>query len=70
MNYFEFQYQMYCMIKKGDYCWFKNEGYNLCVAKFVRYDDTKQKYIAINEFDGSYSYFDYCEKFIGELPTI
>ena len=58
--------------KKGDWCWFWNEGAIITVLELLEIvDDGNRKYFAampnIPHFLGGY--YQYCEPFLGKLPT-
>ena len=58
--------------KKGDWCWFWNEGAIITVLELLEIvDDGNRKYFAampnIPHFLGGY--YQYCEPFLGQLPT-
>ena len=58
--------------KKGEYCWFWNKGATLTVLKLLEIvDDGDRKYFAAmpNIPHSLGGYYQYCEPFLGKLPT-
>ena len=59
--------------KKGDWCWFWNEGTTLTILELLEIvDDGNRKYFAAmpNATHSLGGYYQYCEPFIGNLPTL
>ena len=58
--------------KKGEYCWFWNKGTTLTVLELLEIvDDGNRKYFAAmpNIPHSLGGYYQYCEPFLGKLPT-
>ena len=58
--------------KKGEYCWFWNKGTTLTVLELLEIvDDGNRKYFAAmpNTTHSLGGYYQYCEPFLGKLPT-
>lgn len=58
--------------KKGEYCWFWNKGTTITVLELLEIvDDGNRKYFAAmpNISHSLGGYYQYCEPFLGKLPT-
>jgi hypothetical protein len=54
--------------KKDEWCWFWDNEYNIDLRKFHRYSEEENIYFADNGV--VYMSYNFCEPFIGQLPTI
>ena len=56
--------------KEGEWCWFWSgySKYSLTLGRFVEYSEEEKLYFSYNGV--VYMSYEYCEPFIGELPTI
>lgn len=52
----------------GEWCWFWDNEYNIDLRKFHRYSEEENIYFADNGV--VYVSYNFCEPFIGQLPTI
>lgn len=52
----------------GEWCWFWDNEYNIDLRKFHRYSEEENIYFADNGV--VYISYNFCEPFIGQLPTI
>lgn len=52
----------------GEWCWFWDNKYNIDLRKFHRYSEEENIYFADNGV--VYVSYNFCEPFIGQLPTI
>lgn len=52
----------------GEWCWFWDNEYNIDLRKFHRYSEEENIYFADNGV--VYMSYNFCEPFIGQLPTI